>query len=108
MKKKITDKERREYKRIIEEATVDSKDEDEQISGWACTFEDAIQTPCKCFIGKQEAVLEEIEPSDSNEILGIVKINKAKIRTPIQDIVLENSKLMKYILAYKYWISQGY
>ena len=58
--------------KIIEDATIDCNSEEEQIAGWACTFEDSIPTPCNCFVGKEQAVLERIEQNGgSNAILGI-------------------------------------
>lgn len=94
------------FEKIIEEATVDCHDEEEQLSGWACMLEDNIPTPCKCFIGKKEARLDKIEQGE-NDILGLVKIDKLKIRTPIEDVKLEDEKMRIYINAYKHWRKHG-
>ena len=61
MKSIITSREKKIYERIIEEATVDCKDEYEQISGWICLLDENIATPCNCTIGKQNIVLEKID-----------------------------------------------
>ena len=105
--KKLNKDDRILFDKIIEDATVDCNSEDEQITGWACIFEENISPPCNCIIGKEkreQAVLEKIEQDGcSNSILGIIKLGKIKIRIPIEDITLEDSKKMKYINAYKYW-----
>ena len=105
MKNKLTTNQKIRYEKIIEDATVDCKDEDEQISGWESIFENNIITPCKCIVGKDEASLEEIRQDEHlPSILGVIRINNKKIRTPIQDIVLEDSNMNEYIEAYKYWM----
>ena len=82
------------YERIIEEATVDCYGEYEQISGWACLLDDSIPTPCNCLIGKEKATLEKIDTDDTgNVVIGIVRLNKTKVRILVQDIILENKKL---------------
>lgn len=84
MKQKITPTEKKLYEKIIEDATVDCKDEDEQTAGWECILDENIHTPCTCKIGKQEAILEKISPDDnSNALIGVVKLDKTKIRVLI-------------------------
>ena len=96
------------YERIIEEATVDCYGEYEQISGWACLLDDSIPTPCNCLIGKEKSILEKIDTDDNgNVVIGIVKLNKTKVRILVQDIILENQKAMNYINAYAYWCKNG-
>ena len=108
MKNELTSIKRAAYEKIIEEATMDCYDEYEQISGWACVFEDNIPVPCKCLIGKENAILEKIDMnSNSSEIFGIIKLNKSRIRVPIEDIFLEDLNSIKYIDAYKYWRKHG-
>ena len=110
MKKKInlTLNQKKMYERIIEEATVDCYGEYEQISGWVCLLDESIPTPCNCLIGKEKAILEKIDTDDnSNVVIGIVRLNKTKVRILIQDIILENQKAMNYINAYAYWCKNG-
>ena len=96
------------YERIIEEATVDCYGEYEQISGWACLLDDNLPTPCNCIIGKEKATLEKINMDDTgNVVVGIVRLNKTKVRILLQDIILENQKAMNYINAYAYWCKNG-
>ena len=96
------------YERIIEEATIDCSDEYEQISGWACLLDDSIPAPCNCIVGNEEAILEKIDTDDNgNVVIGIVRLNKTKVRILIQDIILENQKAMNYINAYAYWCKNG-
>ena len=105
MKPTITPSQKKIYEEIIEEATVDCHDEEEQISGWECIFDEKITTPCNCTIGKQQAVLEKITQDDNSAcIVGIVCLNKTKMRILLQDIILEDLEAMNYINAYKYWI----
>jgi len=107
-KRLINGRDRILFEKIIEEATVDCYDEYEQISGWACVLEDNLPVPCKCLIGKENAILEKIDTnSNSTEIFGIVILNKSKIRVPIEDISLENLDSTKYIDAYRYWRKHG-
>ena len=108
MKNELTSIKRAAYEKIIEEATMDCYSEYEQVSGWACVLEDNIPVPCKCLIGKENAILDKIDMNDnSSEIFGIIKLNKSRIRVPIEDIVLKDSNWMNYIDAYKYWRKNG-
>ncbi len=77
MKKKIevTPTQKKIYEKIIEEATVDCKDEEEQIMGWECVLDENITTPCNCIIDKQQAILEKVSTDDRiGVIIGIVKL----------------------------------
>lgn len=108
MKSIITSSQKRIFERIIEDATMDCYDEYEQISGWAALLDDNIPTPCNCTIGKVQAVLEKIDTDDNgNVVIGIIKLNKAKVRVLIQDIILENKTAMNHINAYHYWCKNG-
>lgn len=96
------------FEKIIEEATIDCYEEYEQISDWACVLEENISTSCKCLIGKEIAILEKIDMNSiSSEIFGIIRLNKTKIRVPVEDIFLEDSNSMNYICSYKYWRKHG-
>lgn len=107
-RKLLNNKDKILFEKIIEEATVDCHDEYEQISGWFCVLEENIPAPCKCSIGKEIASLEKIDMNNSSsEIFGYIKLNKTKIRVPIEDILLEDPNLMKYIEAYRYWRKHG-
>lgn len=104
MKPTITLSEKKTYEKIIEKATIDCYGEYEQISGWACFLDDNIPTPCTCSIRKEKAVLENIDTDDNGKvIIGIIRLNKIKIRALIQEVILENQKAMNYIRAYAYW-----
>lgn len=108
MKSTITTRQKRIFEKIIEDATVDCYGEYEQISGWACLLDDNIHTPCNCIIGKVPAVLEKIGTDDGgNVVIARLKLNKAKVRILIQDIILENKTAMNYINAYAYWCKNG-
>ncbi len=108
MKPTITSIQKKVYEKIIEEATIDCHDEEEQISGWDCVLDENITTPCPCKIGKQEAMLEKIDFDDKGDtIIGVIKINKTKMRVLLQDIILDNPEAMKYVNAYKYWCKNG-
>lgn len=108
MKQKITQSEKKLYEKIIEDATIDCHDVEEQISGWECVLDEKIATPRNCIIGKQQAVLEKISQDDHSAcMVGIVRLNKTKMRILLQDIIVDNFEAMKYINAYKYWCKNG-
>ena len=108
MKSAIPPSLKKSYEKIIEEATVDCRDEYEQISGWGCVLDEHIGTPRPCKLGKQEAVLEKISTDDNaGSVIGIVRLNKTKIRILIQDIIIDDAKAMHYINAYAYWCKNG-
>lgn len=108
MKPAITPAQKKMYEKIIEEATMDCYNECEQIIGWECLLDENIRTPCSCKIGKQQAMLEKVSTDDNaGAVIGVIRLNKTKIRTLIQDIILEDSEAMKYINAYKYWCKNG-
>jgi len=106
MKIKLTTNQKTAYEKIIEEATTDCYEEYEQAAGWACILEDNIFMPCKCFIGKEEAILNKIEQHE-NSVLGLITIDKIKIRTPIEDIKSKDKNMTIYIDAYIYWRKNG-
>lgn len=109
MKKTIANNQKKLYEKIIEDATIDCHDDEEQILGWDNLLDENITTPCSCKIGKQEAVLEKIDFDDKGEALvGVIKLNKIKMRILLQDIILDNPETMKYINAYKYWCKHGW
>jgi len=110
MKKRInlTPRLEKMYEKIIEEATMDCHDEYEQVAGWECVLDENIVTPRPYKIGKQQAILEKVSMDDnSGAVIGVIRLNKTKIRILIQDIILEDSETMKYINAYKYWCKNG-
>lgn len=108
MKPTITPSQKKLFKKIIEDATVDCYGEYEQIAGWACLLDDNIHTPCNCIIGGAQAILEKIDTDDNgNVVIGVIKLNKAKVRVLIQDIILENTTAMNHINAYAYWCKNG-
>ena len=108
MKNKLSLKDKALFEKIIEEATIDCYDEYGQTSGWACVFEENISVPCKCLIGKEIAILEKIDMNNSSsEIFGVIKLNKSKIRVPIEDVSLGDFNSMRYISAYNYWRKHG-
>jgi len=108
MKITLTTNQKRTYEKIIEEATMDCHDEYEQVAGWECVLDENIVTPRPYKIGKQQAILEKVSMDDnSGAVIGVIRLNKTKIRILIQDIILEDSETMKYINAYKYWCKNG-
>ena len=108
MKKTITTNQKRLYEKISEEATVDCNDREDQMVGWEIVLDENIATPRPCRISKQEAILEKISTDDNaGSVIGIVRLNKTKLRILIQDINLDDVKAMQYINAYKYWCKNG-
>ncbi len=108
MKPKIALTEKKLYEKIIEQATVDCYDEEEQTVGWECILDENICTPCECVIGKEKAILEKVTSDDcGNVMIGVVRLNKTKLRVVLRDIILEDPKAMQYINAYIYWCKNG-
>lgn len=71
-------------------------------------LEDNIFVPCNCLISGEKAILEKIDTNDLfSEIFGYLKLNKGKIRVPVEDVMLEDSDSMKYIDAYSWWKKYG-
>jgi hypothetical protein len=99
------------FESIIEEATIDCYSESEQFCGWFCVLEENISVPCKCFVGKnkkEQAILEKIEQDEhSGSTLGLIKLDKIKVRTPIENIILEDCNGMVFINAFKHWSENG-
>ncbi len=108
MKSIITPHQKKIFEKIIEDAITDCYGEYEQISGWACLLDDHIKTPCNCIIGNEKAVLEKIDTdSNCNVVIGVIKLNKTKLRVLIEEVMLENQKVMNCINAYAYWCKEG-
>ena|SRR3989338_1210709 len=108
IKSNILPDKKKTYEKIAEDATMDCYGEYEQISGWACLLDEFIHTPHNCVLGKEKAVLEKIGTDDNgNVVIGVIKLNKTKVRVLIQDIILDNQKEMDYINAYAYWCKEG-
>ena len=108
MKITLTTNQKRTYEKIIEEATMDCSDEYEQMAGWECVLDEKISTPHSCMIGTQHAILEKVSLDDNGgSVIGVIRLNKTRMRILIQDIILEDSEAMKHIDAYKYWCKNG-
>lgn len=108
MKPAITPAQKKIYEKIIEEATVDCYSEYEVIAGWECLLDEKIHAPRPCRIGEQQAMLEKISSADNaGAVIGVIRLNKTKMRILIQDIILDDAKAMNYINAYKYWCEEG-
>lgn len=106
-KLKHSERRLKNLEKMAEDATVDCYNDEEAFAGWACTLEDELPLPLKCKILGQEAFLIRVETDDSGKsVLGVIKIGKKKIRTPIQDIVPVNKKMknVQLIDAYRHWL----
>lgn len=100
-------KHEKKFEKMAEEATLDCYGEYEQFSGWSCTLEEKLPLPLKCLILGEEAILTGIETDNNGtSVLGIVKREKWKIRVPIQDIELKDTKAKhaEWIEAYRHWL----
>lgn len=101
LKKILTDEELEE---LIEEATIDSYDEYEQINGFACTIEDRVEFP---FFAK--VVGEEVEvigiDMQGDEVIAICKRNGKKHTINVLDLEIDPKKVKgyKWIEAYRIW-----
>lgn len=52
--------------------------------------------------------IKKIDTDDNgNVVVGVIKLNKTKVRVLIQDVILENQKAMDHINAYAYWCKEG-
>jgi len=88
--------------KIIEEATVDTYNEWEELAGWDTILTDNISTPQKCKINDEAAILIGISSNDK-AVYAKVRFEKLKknISVPIEHVDLKDKSQAVYIKAYK-------
>lgn len=97
--------EKREWKRIAEEATVDCYNEYEQIGGWCVYLEDRVGLPCNCRVGRKEGLLTHFDTSKNGlALLAVVEIDKNEYKVAAETVTVLNERCSKYLKAFKEWL----
>lgn len=94
---------------LIEEATVDAYNEEEQIGGFYAMLEDHLAMPFQTEILGVEATVERIELTDEGQIIAVCRRGKIRQRIPILDLPLPDPppEGSEWIDAFRRWVGGG-
>ncbi|MDQ6745719.1 MAG: calcium-binding protein [Actinomycetota bacterium] len=91
---------------LIEEITVDSHDEDEQLMGFEAAFDDDANFPCSGTVVGEEVQVLSISRADSrHELIATCQRNGRRYEIALLDINLNaDADTSRLIAAYRRWI----
>lgn len=93
-----------QYEAIVEEATIDSYDEEEDIVGFCTLIQDNIKFPFTAKVVGEEVVVLDVD-CNSREVKAKCQKNGKKYEVNILDLEYEpNLKGWEYIEAYRRWL----
>jgi hypothetical protein len=90
---------------LVEEATVDCHDEDEQLSGLHTMIEDNLAVPFQTRVLGAEVTVKSIELTARNDIVSICSRGKTRQAIPVLDLPLPTPppEGAEWIEAYRHW-----
>jgi len=90
---------------MAEEATVDAYGESEQISGWACMFEDHVAVPFETTVLGEAVTVEAIEQRGDGRIVAICKRGRSRQAIDLFELPLPSPPPTgaEWIEAYRHW-----
>ena len=90
---------------MAEEATVDAYGESEQVSGWACMFENHLAVPFATTVLGDAVTVEAIEQRGDTRIVAICKRGRFRQAIDILELPLPSSPPAggEWIVAYRHW-----
>jgi hypothetical protein len=96
---------RAELDALVEEATVDCHDEDEQLSGLHTMIEDNLAVPFQTTVLGVEVTVESIELTDRSDIVAICSRGKTRQTIHALDLPLPTPppEGAEWIEAYRHW-----
>jgi len=93
---------------LVEEATVDAHDEDEQVSGFYSVIEDELELPFQTEVLGVSVTVESIDVTGGNDLVAICKSGNKKQRIRLVDLPLPDPppKGAQWIAAYRHWLPE--
>jgi hypothetical protein len=91
--------------KLIEQATIDSYDQTEQMVGFLTMLQEHLDMPFKTEVLGVEVAVEQIDLTDDNHIAALCRRDKSRQRIPILDLPLPSPhpKGAEWIDAYRRW-----
>lgn len=98
-----------ELDELIEEATVDCYDTEEQVSGFFNMLDEDLKLPFETTVLGVAAIVETIEQTENNDIVVVCRAGKNHQRIRVVDLPLPKPepKGAKWIAAYRHWLREG-
>jgi len=93
---------------MIEEATVDSYNESEELTAWFTSIQDNLAVPFQTRVLGVDVAIQEIALSDDGQIVAICTRGRARQTLPILDLPLPRPEPegCEWIEAYRYWLGR--
>jgi hypothetical protein len=94
---------------LVEEATVDAYDTEEQVSGFFSLMDDELKLPFETTVLGVAATVETIEQTENNDIVAVCRAGKLRQRIRLVDLPLPRPEPpgAKWIAAYRHWLREG-
>lgn len=96
---------RAELDALVEEATVDAHDEEEQATGFWSVLDDELVLPFETEVLGLRVSVETLEMTDSYDIVAVCQAGKKRQRVRLVDLPLPDPSPQgaKWIAAYRHW-----
>jgi hypothetical protein len=93
---------------MIEEATVDAYDEEEQATGWFTMFEDHVELPFETKVLGEAVTVSSIDLRNAGQIVAICRRGRERQAIALVDLPLPSPKPAgsDWIEAYRFWLSR--
>ena len=94
-----------ELDELIEEATVDAYNEEEQLTGFECMLEEHLMLPFDTEVLGVPVTVVSVELTDSNRIVAVCRRGQHTQRLPIEELPLPDPppEGADWIAAYRRW-----
>lgn len=94
---------------LVEEATVDAYDAEEEVSGFFSLMDDELKLPFETTVLGVAATVETIEQTENNDIVPVCRAGKLRQRIRLVDLPLPKPepKGAKWIAAFRHWLEEG-
>jgi hypothetical protein len=93
---------------MVDEATVDTYGEVEQLTGWFCTLENHLVLPFETVVLGDTAIVEKLDQPNDTRIVAVCRRGKARQAIDLLDLPLPSQapEGTEWIEAYRSWRSR--
>lgn len=107
MKPDTTDETEYDLDELIEEATVDAYDEEEQAMGFCSVLDDEVTYPFTAHLIGETVSVTGVEQANDNRIVATCERNGKTYRIGLLDLEIDTAKVAggQWIAAYRAWAS---
>jgi hypothetical protein len=97
---------RRELERLIEEATVDAHNEDEQVTGFFTMIEDSLALPFVTSVLGVEVSVVAVDLDDDNCLIAVCERGGRRQRVDLAELPIPSPPPSgaEWIAAYRHWV----